>query len=145
MAAIERSDASVEEAICFLQFSRACASCSTEHDFQSLVRTFARLLLPHVALLAVVGRVDLQHLEMRAVVAVDHPAEHLATLAPVMATRDRPVVDHWLRHMQPLVLQLPDDAPLMSPREVDEIQTYRLGRLGIHGVIDIEARTGIYL
>lgn len=62
-----------------------------------------------------------------------------------MATRDRPVIVHWLKTVRPLVLRLPDDAHLMSQREIDEIEGYGLGCLGIHGAVDLRAKTGTYL
>ena len=75
---------------------------------------------------------------------MDHPPAHLATLTTAMAFQDRSVVRYWLNRVEPLVLRLPQDRHLMSDLEVAEIERFDLGRLGIHGVIDVNARTGTY-
>lgn len=128
----------------FYALGRACVACSTEEEFEALVRDWVRQVLPHGMLVAVIGRVDLEHLEIRSFVGVDYPEAALKRLPMTLNLRERPVVRHWLQTRQPLVLQLPDDADLMSDRERFEIDTFGLGRLAIHGVVDLTAKTGSY-
>lgn len=132
------------EASQFLALSQACTQCRSEADFQAIVTSLVRPLFPHRSLLAVIGRIDFEHLEIQRIVSVDHPLLHLTRLSSTMTMRDRPVVAHWLKSMEPLVLQLPDDRHLMSEQEAEEIETFQLGKLGVHGVVDFQARTGCY-
>jgi DNA-binding CsgD family transcriptional regulator len=129
----------------FLAIALACANCRSEADFGTVVRSSVRALLPHSSLLAIIGRIDLDHLEIRRVLSVDHPEGHLPLISRTMNMRDRQVVAFWLKDTSPLVVQLPDDRDLMSEREAQEIEAFDLGRLGICGMVDAEAKTGTYL
>ena len=138
------SSGSTGPAELFYALGRACVECRCEQHFDTLVRTWVRRLLPHGLLAAVIGRIDLEHVEIRTFVGVDYPEAALRKLPMTLNLRERPVVQHWLRTRQPLVLQLPEDAALTSERERQEIETFGLGRLAIHGVVDLAAKTGSY-
>jgi hypothetical protein len=56
--------------------------------------------------------------------------------------RRRPLISHWLVRREPLVLDLPEDWSITSPRERSEISKFNLGRIAIHGVVDMSTRTG---
>lgn len=127
------------------QIARACADCVSEDDFRALVRDHVRAVLPHRSLLAAVGSLEIAHLHIRRFVSVDHPAVHVESLAQNMRLEDRPVVSHWLQTGTPLVIQLPDDTERVSAFEASEIERFELGRLGVCGLVDIEARAGSYL
>jgi LuxR family transcriptional regulator, quorum-sensing system regulator CviR len=128
----------------FFELAQACADCRTEDQFQRLVRQWVRPLLPHGLLAAVLGRIDLEHLEICRFVGVDYPEEALRQLPLVINLRERPVVQRWVQTREPLVLQLPEDAQLMSERGRFEVEAFQLGRLAIHGLVDLAAKTGSY-
>ena len=46
------------------QLAQDCSTCRDQHDFERIARTSARELLPHASLIAALGRIDLEHLEM---------------------------------------------------------------------------------
>lgn len=129
----------------FLEFSGACAVCQIEAQFADIVRSHVRPLLPHALLAAVVGRIDLEHLQMLHFVGVDYPTAALAALPSSLNLRERPVVKQWLAERDPLVLALPRDAHRLSERERFEIESFGLGHLAIHGSVDISSRSGVYL
>jgi DNA-binding CsgD family transcriptional regulator len=129
----------------FLEIGQACASCASEADFATIVRTLVRPVLPHGLLAAVVGRIDIEHLEMLRFVGVDYPPQAVASMPQALNVRERPVVQSWLANREPLVLSLPRDASLMSHRERTEITAFGLGRLAIHGTVDVNASAGYYL
>lgn len=128
----------------FLQFARDCADCRTEQEFRNVIVRWVRPMLPHGLLAAVIGRVDLEHLEILRFLGVDYPDPLRQLLPTTLNLKERPVVARWLKTREPQVVRLPDDASLMSVREQSEIKTFRLGRLAIHGVVDLNARTGTY-
>ena len=128
----------------FLELAQACSSCTTETEFGEIVRKMVRPLLPHGLLAAVIGRIDFDQLEILSFVGVDYPEKALAQLSMQINLRERPVVKHWLTFRQPLLLDLKDHASMLSERERFEIETFSLGRLAIHGVLDLSAKTGSY-
>jgi LuxR family transcriptional regulator, quorum-sensing system regulator CviR len=87
---------------------------------------------------------DLEHLEICRFVGVDYPDAALRQLPMIVNLRERPVVQRWVQTREPLVLQLPEDAQLMSERERFEVEAFQLGRLAIHGLVDLVAKTGSY-
>jgi DNA-binding CsgD family transcriptional regulator len=128
----------------FARFAQQCIQCRSEAEFAALTRSSVRALLPHGSLMAVIGLVDLEHVENCKVVSVDAPTALLAQLPLKLNLRERPVVARWLKDRQPVAVQLPRDAAALSERERFEIETFGLGRLAIHGVLDIHARSGSY-
>jgi hypothetical protein len=57
----------------FARFAQSCIRCRTEAQFAHLVRTSVRALLPHGSLIAVVGQIDLEHVEICRVASIDTP------------------------------------------------------------------------
>ncbi len=133
------------EAMRLYELSRACADCCSEAQFIEIVRTWVRPLLPHGLLAAAVGRVDLNHLEVLRLIGVDYPQGALELLPKVLNLRERPVVQAWLAAREPLIVSLPRDANRLSSRERLEIESFGLGRLAIHGAVDVSSRAGVYL
>jgi DNA-binding CsgD family transcriptional regulator len=128
----------------FSEFARACSECYEESTFAEIIRTIVRRLLPHSSLVAALGRVDLDHLEILKLIGVDYPVSAIEALRRTSNVRERQALLHWLRSRQPLLLELPQDAKMMSELERGEIERNRLGRIGAHGVLDIFAREGSY-
>ena len=115
-----------------------------EEAFRRLVRDLVRPLLPHALLLAVVGSLDLDHLRINSIVFVDYPSGGNEIIPRTINLRERPIVRRWLWTREPIVVELPRDAGSMSERERFEIETLNLGRLAIHGVLDLTSRAGTY-
>lgn len=128
----------------YYELANACANCATRVEFDTLVRTWVRKILPHGPLAAAIGRIDLDHLKICCFISVDYPEAALAQLPMTFNLRERPVVQRWLQLREPLVLQLPTDSAAMSDRERYEIESFSLGRLAVHGVLDMSAKTGSY-
>jgi DNA-binding CsgD family transcriptional regulator len=82
--------------------------------------------------------------DLDALVSNSGPPAHLAQIPLKLNLRERPVVSRWLKDREPVVVQLTRDAAILSERERFEIETYGLGRLAIHGLLDLHARTGSY-
>lgn len=129
----------------FLRFAHECSECDSEAAFCDLILRFVRRFLPHGVLAAVIGRVDLEHVEVLRFVGVDFPAAAQQHVSSALNLDERPVIRRWLQTREPQVIQLPDDAPVTSVRERYEIETFNLGRLAVHGAVDLHARTGSYL
>jgi DNA-binding CsgD family transcriptional regulator len=142
---MERTLRVMSEAGRYFELAGQCCRCESESRFRELVSELVEPLLRHRSLVAVIGRVDLDHLDIQRIVGINHPPAHLASLNTTIALRERRVVAHWLRTSAPLVLRLPEDRSMMSDHEAYEIESHQLGRLGICGVLDADARTGTYL
>lgn len=55
-------------AVGFLQLATACSTCDTEEDFVSIIRLLVKPLFPHMALLAAIGRIDIQQIEVHRII-----------------------------------------------------------------------------
>lgn len=124
--------------------AQASLACSREEHFQSLVRGPCRQLLPHRTLVAAIGLVDLDHVELKLLLPVDHPPEALASLGSALNLRERSALAHWLHTREPLVLSLSEDPERLSERERDELERFQLGRIAAHGALDVAAQSGSY-
>lgn len=124
--------------------AQASMTCSREEDFQALVRGPCRLLFPHRALVAAIGLVDLDHVELKLLLPVDHPPEALASLGAALNLRERSALAHWLHTREPLVLSLSEHPERLSERERDELERFGLGRIAAHGALDVAAQSGSY-
>lgn len=124
--------------------ARQCAQCHTESDFRLLVTRHVQALLPHGLLAAAIGRVDLQHVEILRFIGVNYPEAARTQLPFVLNLRERPVVARWLQTREPQIIDLPADSNLLSARERWEIETFGLGRLAIHSVVDLQSGAGTY-
>ncbi len=145
MAQCERSTNGTRRTTRLLyELARDCSQCRSREVFGQIARTHARALLPHSSLIAVLGRLDLEHLEIVHMVPIDYPAAGIAELKPLINLRERPALMHWLRSREPLLLDLAEDSQLMSPLERYELEALNLGRVAAHGVIDMAARSGSY-
>ena len=133
------------EAQLLYSLANECSRCRSRHDFEQIARTSARTLLAHTSLIAAVGRIDLDHLEIVHVIPVDYPEAGTAALRRWLNLRERPALMHWLRSREPLVLDITQDAHLLSELERNEIESLQLGRVAAHGVVDLAARSGSYL
>ena len=133
-----------ELAMLLLRVAQKCAACTGSDDFAALVRDDVRRLLPHTSLIAVLGRIDLEHLELVHVEAVDYPAPGLKVLQRVTNLRNRPALVRWLGTKKPIVLDPDLDGIHLSESERREIEDLHLGRVAAHGVLDLQARSGSY-
>jgi DNA-binding CsgD family transcriptional regulator len=133
-----------ELAMLLLRVAQNCAACTGSEDFATLVRDDVRRLLPHTSLIAVLGRIDLEHLELVHVEAVDYPAPGLKALQQVTNLRNRPALVRWLDTRKPIILDPELDGIHLSENERREIEDLHLGRVAAHGVLDLHARSGSY-
>lgn len=139
------SDASAADGHRLYQLALECSDCRSLADFTRIARSSVQALLPHSSLIAALGRVDLDHLEIVHLAAVDYPAEGLAALRRLANLRDRPALRHWIESRTPMVLDIAQDAHRMSETERHEIASLKLGRVAAHGVVDLAARSGSYV
>ena len=133
------------EARLLYRLANECCHCRNRQDFEQIARTSVRSLLPHRSLIAAVGRIDLDHLEIVHLIPVDYPEAGTAALRRLVNVRERPALMHWLHNREPMVLDIPQDAHLLSELERHEIESLCLGRVAAHGVVDMVARSGSYL
>jgi DNA-binding CsgD family transcriptional regulator len=127
-----------------LRVAEGCTRCACSRDFAALVRHEVRPLLPHTSLIAALGRIDLEHLELMHVESVDYPPRGLLALQRQSNVKSRPALAHWLNTRRPLVLDADADGAHLSDAERQEIDGLELGRVAAHGVLDLAARSGSY-
>jgi DNA-binding CsgD family transcriptional regulator len=77
-------------------------------------------------------------------IGVDYPAEHLARIPRHTKLGDRPVIAKWLTERKPLVIDPVRDRALLSPLEAREVDDFNLGRLAVHGQIDLSSNMASY-
>jgi len=129
----------------FLELAQACtAGCGNVQAFRDLVRHSVKPLLPHRCCIAVLGSLVFDQLSMRNVIGVDYPDEWIALLPKELNIHERPVVATWLATREPIIIDPVRDRHLLSSRELHEIEAFALGRLAIHGQIDVSTRMGSY-
>lgn len=134
-----------EEADAFLALAQGCASENiSTTKFQNLVRSYVKVLLPHRFSVAVLGRIDMRGVKIESIIGVDYPEEYLIQIPKTATLGERPVVAKWLRERQPLVLDPDRDRELFSDLELKEIEEFGLGRLAIHGQIDLSSHMASY-
>ena len=129
----------------FLEFVQACAQgCSDTEAFRTLVRRYVKQLLPHRFSIAVLGGLSLDQLVIKHMVGVDYPDVFLAAIPRQLNIRERPVVARWLACRQAIVIDPVRDAKHLSQLELREISAFGLGRLAIHGQVDLSSHMGSY-
>jgi DNA-binding CsgD family transcriptional regulator len=129
----------------FLELTAACSRrCVSTEMFQGLIRTFVRPLLPHRFSIAVLGSLSFDHLSIRHMIGVDYPESFLERIPRHSKLADRPVVAKWLSTREPLIVDPARDRSLLSPLELREIETFGLGRIAVHGQIDLSSSMASY-
>lgn len=128
-----------------LDLIHACADgCENAEAFRALVRRYVRPLLPHRFSIAVLGSLSFGTLAMRQTIGIDYPEPYLLSIPRQLNIRDRPVVAKWLTTREPLVIELQRDRHWLSELELHEFELFDLGRLAIHGQIDLSAQMASY-
>jgi DNA-binding CsgD family transcriptional regulator len=129
----------------FLKFIETCAKgCADADDFRGIVRRYVSKLVPHRFSIAVLGSLSFDQLSIQHMVGTDYPEAHLAAIPIQVNIRDRPVIAHWLATRTPIVVDPIRDRKLLSTLELREIETFSLGRLAIHGQIDLSSHMASY-
>ncbi|MBC7701541.1 LuxR C-terminal-related transcriptional regulator [Aquabacterium sp.] len=132
------------EALLYARFAELAVNVATEVDFNDLVIKHVTPLLPHGMLLAVQGEFTFEHLTIRHHIASRYPEWAFAQIPTVINIRERPVIARWLKTRKPVIIDIEQDAKLLSERELFEIQTFGLGRLAVHGVSDLTNHMASY-
>lgn len=125
------------------EVAKALIGCRNEVVFCNVIKEKVREFLPHRSLIAVLGRIDLNHLEILDFIGIDHPIT-VQSIRHISNIRERQALIDWLRSQEPIVLDLPRDAHFVSETERNEIEVNRLGRIAAHGVLNISMREGSY-
>lgn len=84
-----------------------------------------------------VGAVAITHLEQ---IGADLP--YLQQVQDTTRLRERGSLIWWLYHQYPFVVDARSPPAHTSAFELDEIRTFGLGRIAVHGVLDIRSGTG---
>jgi transcriptional regulator EpsA len=113
-------------------------------DFRNFVRHRIRPLIPHGMMVAGIGRLTFETLHIRHIVGVDCPEEFLNQIQREVPLSERPVTAHWLSNRKPILLDPIVHASMLSEAGKLEIQRFRLGKLAIHGHLDISGRMASY-
>jgi len=134
-----------DSAMAFLDLVLACARpCCDAEAFRRLVRTHVAPLLPHRFSIAVLGSLTFDHLAIRHLVGVDYPPAFLARIPRQTKLSDRPVIAKWLCEREPLVIDPIRDRALLSKLEAREVDEFGLGRMAVHGRIDLSSNMASY-
>lgn len=121
-----------------------CIDCDDLAQFKRVLEQLLPSLLPHRGMIAVIGSIDLDHLQVLRVLDVDAPPALLGELAYPLRMSDRLALKTWLTQRQPVVLGGDDGHGLMSGTEARELSQHQLGRVAAHGEVDLAARSGSY-
>ena len=128
-----------------LNLIHACADgCESAETFRALIRRYVTPLLPHRFSIAVLGSHSFGTLAVRQMIGIDYPERYLVSIPRQLNIRDRPVVAKWLATRAPLVIDVERDRHWLSDLELHEIELFGLGRLAIHGQIDLSAQMASY-
>jgi len=113
-------------------------------DFQNFVRDYVRPVLPHGTLLAALGRVTFDQLNIELMIPVDYPEVYLRQIKPNTTLKDRPVIAEWLANRIPMLIDPIKDTDLLSELEKWEFETFGLERIAVHGQVDVSGRMASY-
>jgi DNA-binding CsgD family transcriptional regulator len=128
-----------------LDLIHACADgCDNVEAFRTLIRRQVSPLIPHRFSIAVLGTLSFDRITMHQRIGVDHPEAFMLSAPHQLNIRDRPAVAKWLASREPLVIDAPRDHHWLSALELREIEHHQMGRLAIHGRIDLSARMASY-
>ena len=129
----------------FAALAEACMSDAlNESDFSRIVQQFVRVLLPHVSLVAAVGRLSFDHVLIDYLAGVDFPAGNLAQIPRQLNIAERPLLAAWLHCRDAIVIDSRLEPQRLSAREHQEIAAFGLGRIAIHGVLDLAGKQASY-
>lgn len=98
---------------------------------------FQRLFMAYGVLVA--GEIKLQHYR-----ASGHSADYLVQLATTFELKQRGSIAWWLANRQPFVIDPANPAPFVSAFELEEIESFDLGNVAGHGVLNPTANAGTY-
>lgn len=113
-------------------------------EFQQFIRSFVRPLIPHEMLLVAIGRVTFDQIAIDQMVSVDYPLEYMNSISRATNASARPVLAEWLEKQSPLLIDPSLHFHKMSELELAEIRDFNLGKLAIHGQIDVSKRMASY-
>jgi DNA-binding CsgD family transcriptional regulator len=113
-------------------------------DFQAFVRRFVRPVLPHGGMIAVLGRMTFEQVDVELIIPVDYSEALLSQVGASTNFNSRPVVERWLTEQQPMVIDLVSGEGLLSDLEKWEFETFGLERIAVHGQIDVSGRMASY-
>lgn len=119
-------------------------AASSYDDFREFVRSYVRPIFPHKMLIVAVGRVTFDQISVEELVAVDYPQEYVDKINRHTNFKNRPVVAEWFAKQTPLLIDPSLQSTKMSELELKEVREYGLGKLAIHGQIDIAQRMATY-
>jgi len=112
--------------------------------FEAFIRECVRPMIPHRSFIAGLGRVTVDYLDVKAVIPVDCPDGMGEKVKLNTTMADRTVINEWLKLRKPLLIDIDLHGHMMSEFEKLEIKEFDLGRLGIHGQIDVSGRMASY-
>jgi DNA-binding CsgD family transcriptional regulator len=135
---------SADERVTFMNLAVACTGCGSLKAFSAIVQDCVKPLLPHHLFVAVLGSRTFDHLNIRHIVAIDYPAGAIAKIPKATRLADRQVIAKWLASHAPVVVEPTRDAHWLSALELREITDFGLGRLAVHGQIDLATNMASY-
>lgn len=112
--------------------------------FERFVRDYVRPIIPHRSFFAGLGLITVDELSIELMVPVDYPDGFVDQVSTNIELSQRRVILEWLKLRRPLLLDIELHGSLMSELEKHEIQKFGLGRLGVHGQIDVSGRMASY-
>ena len=129
----------------FLDLVLACAKgCTQPEKFRDLVRNYVKPLLPHRFSIAVLGSLSFDDLSIRHRVGVDYPDAFLAAIPIQTKLQESPVIARWLSTREPVVVDPARDRDILSPLEIRHTEAFGLGRMALHGQIDLSFNMASY-
>ncbi|TAK87576.1 MAG: hypothetical protein EPO12_01200 [Aquabacterium sp.] len=128
----------------FVRFAQASAEVRSAAEFRRLMAGDVRQLLPYGAVVVVIGRLHFQHFEILKLLEIDTPPGFVEQLPKVARMRDRKGVLQVLQTKQPVIIE-PEEAHLkLSEFGQKEASMFGLGRMAIHGLLDLSSNMGSY-
>ena len=128
----------------FARFAEASLTVVDAEGFARLINDHVAGLLPHGMLLAVVGQLSFEHLRIRQFVGVNYPQAVIQQIPTELNIKERPAIERWLRLRRPVVIHPEVDRGWVSPRELFEMETLGLGRIGLHGMADLSVHMATF-
>jgi DNA-binding CsgD family transcriptional regulator len=122
----------------------SAASVRTVDEFKQWTRDYLRKVLPHEALLCVLGHLHAAGVALEYLVLVDYPVEHLEAIRNRAGAIDSPIVHRWLIERRPLLFDAEEPWPDSSPEWLASFRRHDLRNLAVHAVADTDLCLGTY-
>lgn len=120
------------------------APATTYADLVALLQGPVNQLLPHKAVVLAIGQERVGQIVLLHYASIGFPAEDQAELERQFATAQRGTLTHWIKTLEPIVVDYQNPPAFLTDFEMQEHRLYQLDCIAGHGQLDLSHSSGSY-